>query len=174
MDVSSPAKLGQVGSSPAKSSQVKSVTKFSGTSSAQKSWLDWTWHMAQVAPSRVKPICLLLMLLHWFCFVWSWIVPLGMVSSFLLHYHWPMMPNLPFKGHQLHRHNDVPRVQLRLSMVRFANLLHQVQTCTEPKVRGAGACLLMNLNLSAGSGSDNLRTCTRRFELGAPIKILYI
>ena len=63
---------------------------------------------------------------------------------------------------------------IRLSMVQFANLLHQVRTCTEPKVWGAGACLLMNLNLSVGSGSDNLRTCTGRFELGAPIKILYI
>lgn len=53
------------------------------------------------------------MLQYWFCFVWSWVVPLGMVSSFLLHYHWAMMPNLPFKGHQL-QHNDVPRVQLQL------------------------------------------------------------
>ena len=58
----------------------------------------------------------------------------------------------------------------RLSMVRFVNLLHWVRTCTEPKVQGASACLLMNPNLAAGSGSDNLQTCTGRFEPGCTHK----
>ena len=55
-------------------------------------------------------------------------------------------------------------------MVWFMNLLHRVRTCTKPKVQGAGACLLMNPNLAAGSGLDNLQTCTGRFEPGCTHK----